>query len=281
MNKKITVISWVLRFLGIVLLIGLMYWVIDYTSSPHGSVQPMDIIFVPTEDDADCAILINRDRAVVIDTGEAEDYPFIAKVLQQYGIGHIDCLILTHPDKDHIGSALEILQNYTVDLVVQPYYGLENDRYEELNDWLETEGIPCLIPTRERNLVFGDMRLKIYPPEKFSYDNDNNYSLAVSIEHGRTSMFFAGDAMRKRTEELLELSIQNVDLYKMSYHGRNYTGSAQLLEKLNPKFVIVTARQADAELEPALQGRNVFYTVGSGAAFYSDGSQIREKEKGA
>ena len=84
--------------------------------------------------------------------------------------------------------------------------------------------------------------------------------------------------MRKRTEELLKLPLRDVDLYKMSYHGREYSGTQQLLEQLNPEYVVVTAKAADQEVEAALNGRKVYYTVGRGAAFVCDGIQIWEED---
>ena len=267
-----------LRGAGIVFLILILYLAVHYISSPHGSVQPMDIVFVPTENDADCTLLMNSGKTVMIDTGESGDYNTIAGLLEKYKINRIDCLILTHPDKDHIGNALELLKNYDVSMVIEPYYDLDNDRNTELNQWIEASGISCMVPTRERNLVFGDMQLKVYPPEQFYYDNDNNYSLAVSVEHGEKKLFFAGDAVRKRTEELLKLPVRDVDLYKMSYHGREYSGTQQLLEQLNPEYVVVTAKAADQEVEAALNGRKVYYTVGRGAAFVCDGIQIWEED---
>ena len=277
MSKKKAISIWCFRWIGLVLLIGALYWLICYLSSAGSAVEPMDIIFIKTKDDADCTLLINRDKTVMIDTGEETDYDAIIEVLEQYHVDKIDCMILTHPDKDHIGSALSLLKNYTVELVVEPYYNLANDRFETINDWIEAERIDCLIPTRERKIVLGDMRLTIYPPEEFSYDNDNNYSLALKISHGENDLFFAGDAVRKRTEELLKLPLENVDLYKMSYHGREYEGSQALLEKLNPEYVVVTARKAESEIENMLIGLNVYYTVGTGACFSSDGERITVK----
>ena len=276
MRKIRAAAAWMLRVIGLLLLAGGLYWLIGWLSEPGTAVEPMEIIFIGTEDDADCTLLINRDKTVMIDTGEAQDYEAISQTLKAYGISRIDCLILTHPDKDHIGNALEILKNYSVSQVVEPYYDLENDRYEAVNDWIEAERVSCLIPTRERKLILGDMRLTVYPPEKFSYDNDNNYSLAVHVSHGNTQLFFAGDAMRKRTEELLELSVENVDLYKMSYHGRGYDGVEALLEKMSPDIVVVTARQAEPEGEELLAGYQVYYTVNAGAWFVSDGERLEE-----
>ena len=42
----------------------------------------------------------------------------IIPLLKSKGIHHLDKLILTHPDTDHMGSATELIRNFTVKEVV-------------------------------------------------------------------------------------------------------------------------------------------------------------------
>ena len=62
-------------------------------------------LFAGTKEDADCSSLLSGDTCVVIDTGEEEDAPHILELLKDNKVEKINCLILTHPDKDHIGGA--------------------------------------------------------------------------------------------------------------------------------------------------------------------------------
>lgn len=274
MSRVRAAVIFFLRIIGVLALVFFLFMGINYFTSPHGSIEGMDIVFAGTEEEADCTLLMNRGYTVMIDTGEAQDFDNIQRLLRAYRISRIDCLILTHPDKDHIGSALSILKNYEVGLVVEPYYDQPNERYEEINDYIEAEALKCLVLSRERSLVYGDMNLRIYPPQEFSYDKDNSYSLVTSVQHGNNRLFFAGDAMRKRTEEIMSLPVENVNLYKMSYHGRYYKGGIELLEKLNPDIVVITSRESDDKYEQFLERRKVYYTVRNDVCFYSDGRSI-------
>lgn len=272
-------VSLILRILGVLCLIAFMTASLVYLSKPSDMVEKMELIFIKTKDDADCTLLLNRDKVVMIDTGELQDYEHIHEVLNKYAIDKIDCLILTHPDKDHIGSALKIVENYEVDVIIKPYYAKEDERYDTLNRYLEDHRIESLVLSRNRHLVYGDISLIIYPPNDFEYNNDNNYSLAVKVDHKDISMFFAGDAVKKRTEELLSLSLPPVELYKVSYHGRDYEGTTELLDVLNPDYAVITSNEAGNELNSALDQMkcSVFYTLNSDVTFISNGTSLEVK----
>ena len=216
-------------------------------------VQPAKILFAGTEDDADCAILLSQDTCVMIDTGEEQDAEHILTLLEQEQVEKIDCLILTHPDKDHIGGAPALMEALSVDRIVVPDYGQEKESYETLIETAEALGssITVMAPAHSRDLRFGDLSLCIWPPEEAYYEKDNDYSLAV----------------------LLTYSLPQVDLYKVSYHGRDLTTGARLIGSIRPRYAVVTADAPGSEIEQALRlaGAQVYCTRGQDAVFVSDG----------
>ena len=113
-KKKFTI--GVLRAIGVCALVGILIGALAFLEKDH-SVEPAQIIFAGTKDDADCAILQSGGSCVVIDTGEAQDAEHILELLRERQIEKIDCLILTHPDKDHIGGAPALLDALPVKMV--------------------------------------------------------------------------------------------------------------------------------------------------------------------
>ena len=274
--KRFRFLITLLRFLGLVLLTGGLVFAILQAMAPGEPKEKADFYFLQTAEDADCTLLLSGGKSILIDTGEAQDYEAICALLREQNLNRIDCLILTHPDKDHIGSAQALAQDYPIGLVVQPYYAKEKDSFQALNDALDAQRIPRLILSRSRNFTYGDLRLTVYPPEKTNYQNDNNYSLAIEVKHGQTTLFFAGDAYNARTQELLRLPLRRVDLYHASYHGRDYENGSLLLQALMPQYVIVTSDRAG---ENTLQccdslGSQVFYTASGTLHLQSDGNGI-------
>lgn len=265
-----------LRVLGLVLLAGGLVLSLQLVMASGTPKASADFFFLETAEDADCTLLLSGGKSILIDTGEAQDYEAICALLRQQNLERIDCLILTHPDKDHIGSARALAQTYPIGLVVEPYYAKEKDSFQALNEALDTQSIPRLVLARPRHFTYGDLRLAVYPPEETNYRNDNNYSLAIEVKHGEASLFFPGDAYTARTEELLRLPLHQVDLYHASYHGRDYENGLLLLEALAPRYVVVTSDQAGKDTQKACDalGSQVFCTGSGTVRMQSDGTEI-------
>lgn len=63
---------------------------------------------------ADCMLISNNDNHIMIDTGEEDLEKTILSYLKNNNISKLDYLILTHFDKDHIGSASGVIKNVDV-----------------------------------------------------------------------------------------------------------------------------------------------------------------------
>ncbi|MHC1722799.1 MAG: MBL fold metallo-hydrolase [Aminipila sp.] len=269
------------RVLAFFLFIGILiscYLILDENKdrlAKDGS--PVYTYCIKTNEDADCA-LINQDGInILIDTGEKQDADRIVSFLKEKNIKTLQYLILTHPDKDHIGGALEVLNNFQVERVIQPYYPKENERLDKINKKCADSNIDIIYPTRTRKLEVGEIDLLVYPPLEKNYKLDNNYSLAVLINYGSVNQLFTGDAQEKRINELLEIHWRNIDLLKIPYHGRYSANVDKLIEKCAPEYAVVTSDSADDIIWEACAQSNslILTTLKCTRTFVSDGKELK------
>lgn len=236
--------------------------------------------FLKTADDADCIIINSRERAVMIDTGEEQDGKRMLEALEEQGVAAVDYLILTHPDKDHVGGAALLLDSLPVYHVLMPAYTGEEKkegRFARIQESCEEKGIPVAYPSEELAVSTGYLDLTVYPPQEAFYEKANNYSLAVLASHGEVSMFFTGDALRIRSEELMEIELPEIDLYKVPHHGRANQATEEMFGKVKPKYAVVTAGSAEDEVKRSCeeQGAQLFLTGEKSWEFISDGKELR------
>ena len=96
------------------------------------------------------------------------------------------------------------------------------------------------------------------------------------VEHGNVNMFFPGDAEKIRLKELSAISLPDIDLLKVPYHGRSSSASSDFVQRINAPIAIVNAESAESKIQKALEktGAAVYYTVGSDHCFTSDGETL-------
>ncbi|MGI6176696.1 MAG: MBL fold metallo-hydrolase [Christensenellales bacterium] len=268
----------ILRVLAMLLLIGVLgalIYGLDQLDRPDYDPQ-LKLAFVGTADEADCIVLWQEDFAMMIDTAEERDSEAILEFLAAQGIERLEYLVLTHPDKDHIGSAADVVKALEVGSVIQPFYQEENDAHRFLQARLAQNQVKIVVPSRVLHFMVHDLDIYIYPPLEKKYREDNNYSLAVWVKHRDVSMLFPGDAENKRVAELMRQDWGNADLYKLPRHGRDSENAETLFALLEPVYAVVTAKTASQRMTDIGDALGVewFFTVNNTVSFVSDGTQL-------
>ena len=239
-------------------------------------VDSARFIFAGTVNDADCSILLSDGHCVIIDTGEETDSEHIVSLLKENGVETIDYIILTHPDKDHIGGAGKILDSFQVLSVITPYYGQYSSVYTSLTKKIDELDIERIVLTDTKQYKCGDLKLTVYPPEESFYDDDNEYSLVTLVNHGKVNLLFAGDICKTRISEIEDIVFPEISILKVPYHGRSSNASADFIRRISPQYAIINAANAESKIEKTLNklGCESFCTVGSDWSFTSDGTYV-------
>ena len=144
--------------------------------SPAG--EELKIVF-PSVGKADVALIRFAEKAILVDTGTKDSYETIAALLQRENVRRIDLLLLTHFDEDHIGSASKILENYTVERILQPDRAKDSGEYRKYSTSLAKLGLTAEKVTENRSLTLGDVQLEIFPASKVYEKSDSNNSSLV------------------------------------------------------------------------------------------------------
>lgn len=191
---------------------------------------------------SDCIVIEAGGSMVVNDTADADDMDAICAFLDERQTERIEYLILSHFDKDHIGSAAGLIWRYEVGQVLMPDYEEDSELYLSLTEAL-TETQTDYVRLRE-DVSFSLEGIDFYvnAPREESYDNDNNYSLITTVTNGDNRFLLMGDAQKKRTEEFLESPAagERYDLIKMPHHGDYNKKLKELLTIAKPAYAVLT-----------------------------------------
>ena len=149
---------------------------------------------------ADAFVLVSDNHVTIIDTGLDSKADKLVDFLNEQGISKIDELILTHFDKDHVGGADHVLENFEVGKVYATYHSKESDDITDYLNALKEAGMEETQVTKTITYEADGISFTIYPPQATSYleSESNNSSLVIKATIGDNSMLFAGDAEYER-----------------------------------------------------------------------------------
>ena len=287
--NRMKMINWVLIFLSVAFLAFTTVYSIrqETTERNYKEIGEDDDLVIASLDvgKADCSILAYQDSFGLIDTGTKDAYELIDRVLSLNHKQTIDYLIITHYDKDHVGSAVKLLQNYNVKKIYLPAYVSSKSGYSQLQ--AEIEGNKNVVYVSKDELItVNDMTIRIIPPkepEAFQADldqMDNNMSLMCLVTLKNTRFLFTGDIEESRIEQILDREDNvHADWLKVPYHGAYCSNSKEFLTAVSPRYAVISAgdeRPADARLLVDLAAMNIEYysTMEGSIATVSDGDNI-------
>lgn len=229
---------------------------------------------------ADSILLSIGEQTVLIDTGEDEDGEEIIDYMKKNKMTSIDYLILTHFDKDHVGGADTVLNEVEVLNVITPNYESDSKEYKEYLEALKEHRIAPHKLTNVFNFKVGTAEFTIDPPQKESYSGDNDYSLVISVEHGKNSFLFAGDAEEERIAELIESGNLEHTFLKVPHHGRYNEKSTEFFTLIQPKYAVITSSDKNPEENEVVDalnqlGTEIYVTRNGDIFISSDGESLR------
>lgn len=235
---------------------------------------------------ADAIILQTAKHCAVIDCGEDDDSEEILEFLSDNNISRIDYLFITHFDKDHVGGVADVLNSMKTEKIITPLYEGNNSEYNNYINAAQANNIEPLKLTDNMSFILDDVLFEVYPPQKTSYkEDDNDFSLAISVTHGDNTFLFTGDAEEERLAEIMKQTNREYSFLKVPHHGRYNKNTKNFIKQINPSYSVITCskkNRADEETINTLEtnGSAVYLTMNGDIKAVSNGQTINVTQKG-
>ena len=207
---------------------------------------------------ADSIIMVHDGKTYVIDTGEESNYDLLDRSLTSMGLGKVDVLILTHFDKDHIGCAYKLIENYDIKEVYQSNVPKESEYYTKYLEALNKKNITPITVEGDKEIIEGKLNMVINGPTKvYEEDPSNSSSLIISIKYKNKSFLLMGDALNDRMEDYMNDHAGSYNVIKLPHHGDYLKQDEKLIEKYNPKSVVVSSNYMDKKLKKLIEDKKL------------------------
>ncbi len=174
----------------------------------------------------------------------------VVPALHSLKISSLDMVAATHPDADHIGGLLSVLQSFPIKKFFYNGQG-ENKPVSELQEKLiqhiRNEKIRVFkTPSICKTHMLGEVSIRALHPcdWKQGFDSEadtNDNSLVLSINYKKVTVLLLGDISETIENKLIEQGkLPQADLINTPHHGSKTASSAKLLDRVVPSFAVIS-----------------------------------------
>jgi competence protein ComEC len=229
----------------------------------------------------DGALVQVPEGAVLVDEGPPEAH--VARQLRRLGVHALSVVVLTHPQRDHIGGAADVLGSMPVRYVLDPELAATGP--DEVAALAAARRRQVAIVAARPGVVFhlGRLRVQVLWPDGpgLPSEDPNAHAIVLLVSYGKTDALFTADA---ESDVLLPLRLPPVEILKVSHHGSDDVGLPRLLYELRPRVAVISVGRGNTYGHPtpetlaalsAERGLAVYRTDEDGAVtIESDGQAI-------
>ena len=177
---------------------------------------------------------------IVLDTGEKKYYEYLKKQLEYFEVEHIDMLIISHMDTDHMGAAQLLLQDYGSEKVIMPVTPGNSTEYNKLMNYIDREKVETIYAHSGDEYDLGTC-CKIVILGADMGEDTNDSSIVMKLVYYDNSFLFTGDASASVLNKLMEdgKNIQ-ADVLKVAHHGSDSTNPLLFLKKTGSQYSLIS-----------------------------------------
>ncbi len=179
------------------------------------------------------SVLVTQHHVLIYDTGpKFNDDSDMGKTvvipyLKTLGLRHIDRMVISHGDNDHIGGAQSILENFKTTMILssipQKLFPFKAEHCYRGQHW-QWDGVDFKI---------------LYPPRAQVYQ-DNNSSCVLQVSVDQKKILLTGDIEKIAEAQLVRLEKARLasTVLIAPHHGSNTSSSPIFINAVNPRYVL-------------------------------------------
>ena len=260
--------------------------IVVFTIPTYGNCNMLRVTYLDVGQGDSELIRTPNGKNILIDAGDdrvKSAERVIIPYLKKNGINSLDCVIISHAHRDHLGGLLVLLNKIPVKKIIETHPST-TQMYRELLNIIKKKKI-VHVKGFKGDVLNWDSSCKteiLHPPrtwttkeysEIFKGDtnrdnvqlgsNLNNFSIVLRLQYKNMVYLFGGDAEIDAENEMIadnSPSKFKTTVYKASHHGSKTSSSPHFLQYIKPKYVVISVGKNNQFHHPSPQTiKNIKY----------------------
>ena len=175
--------------------------------------------------------------AVLVDEGAPE--ADMAGQLRALGIGTLAMIVLTHPQRDHVGGAAKVLDRLGVGFVLDPAIPSQSADERAALAAAHRRHVRVVTARAGEEFRLGGLQLRVLWPDGSGPpgDDPNNHAIVLLASYHHVDALFTADAESDVTGGL---HVPPVEILKVAHHGSADPGLPRMLEQIHPRIAVIS-----------------------------------------
>ena len=205
----------------------------------------LKVTFIDVGEGDSCLIQTPQGKNILIDGGRYQaGKDSLLPLLRRKGINKIHTLVATHPDSDHIGGLLVVLDsNIRIGEVLDCGKAHTTATYRNfLNKIEQRKSTKYSQPRAGQTLNWGkEIKVRVLSPPHLRW-NSNDCSIVIKLTYGKVSFLFTGDAAEEAEKEMVSRFSTKMKstILKVGHHGSRSSSSYDFLRSVRPEIAIIS-----------------------------------------
>ncbi len=185
-----------------------------------------------------------HNESMLVDGGKEDEGATVVAYLRSVGISHLNGVIATHPDSDHIGGLLTVLKAVPVDHVYDVGLPKASDVYGEFLQLVAQKNISYSKSRAGDDIAIDpDTTVSVINPSPSTPSTDapdNDHSIVLKATYHRISYLLTGDAESPAEAQMISLYNCSAYVLKVGHHGSSAASSAKFLKAVMPRVAVIS-----------------------------------------
>lgn len=205
------------------------------------------------------------DTEAGIDPGHRNVLP----VLRAKAIQALDCVVMTHPDEDHIQGMLAVARHIPVRCVY--WNGFQGSRVEQrVRQVFQLRGSIVSTLCSGNQTTVGNASVQVLGPPSTpilgTRSPENENSIVLLIRFGAKSILLTGDIESTGERKLLTSArddLTNLSLLKVAHHGSESSSTPEFVRWAHPQTAFISCGKRNRYGHPSLEVLQRFARAGT------------------